>query len=166
MIIFWVVCGVGVVLVLTFGAVLLVGAPYVPTFKKQADNALDLLDLRPGQTIIDLGAGDGTIVKMAAERGLMAIGYELNPLLVIIARLRTLRYGRQVKIKWKNFWKADLSEADGVFVFLIGHHMERLDRFIRQRKGKKTIRLASNAFKIPGRKPVAKRGAILLYDYR
>lgn len=165
MIIFWIVWLGGVILVLTFGAVLLIGAPYMPTLQRQRETALDLLDLKPGQVLVDLGSGDGSLLIAAAKRGVRAIGYEINPFLVVISRLRTLRYGGQVRIKWRNFWKADLSNTDGVFVFLIAHHMERLDKLVVSQATNKPIKLVSHAFKIPGRKPAAKRGALFLYRY-
>lgn len=163
MIFFWVVWALAVVLVLSFGAVLLVGAPYMPTLKKSCQQALDLLDLKAGQTLVELGSGDGVMLKLAAERGLKAVGYELNPFLVIISRLRTLRYRRQVKIRWRNFWKADLSRADGVFVFLLDRFMPELDQKIQKENPR--LRLVSHAFKIPGKKAVRKSGALYLYIY-
>jgi len=40
---FWLVA---LIVILPFGSVLLFGAPYLPTRKKQANQALDLLDLK------------------------------------------------------------------------------------------------------------------------
>jgi precorrin-6B methylase 2 len=65
--------------------VLFLGAPYVPTLHKQREIALDLLKLKPGQTLIDLGCGDGAMLIEAAKRGIKVVGYEINPLLVFIA---------------------------------------------------------------------------------
>jgi SAM-dependent methyltransferase len=153
-------------LVIIFGFVLLLGAPYLPTLKKSGNDALDLLELKPGQTFVDLGCGDGRMLALAASRGLNAVGYELNPLLALFAWLRTRRYGRRVKVRWGDFWRADLSGADGVFVFLIGHFMERLDEMARQQAAQRTIRLVSNSFKIPGKKPARQKGALFLYIYK
>ena len=151
-------------LVMLFGFVLLFGAPYLPTLKKQAETALDLLDLDEGQTLYELGCGDGRVLRLAVKRGLKAVGYELNPLLVVIAWLRTLRYRKNVKVIWGNFWQADLSQADGVFVFLIERFMERLDEKMKQRGGK-PIKLVSYAFKIPGKKAAAEKDGLYLYKY-
>src|SRR5581483_2965760 len=164
--IFWAVWIVGILLVLAYGAVLPFGAPFVPTLKKQSSQALDLIDLKPGQTFIDLGCGDGRLIADAASRGLKAIGYELNPFLAFFAWSRTRRYGKQVKVRWGNFWRADLSEADGVFVFLIGHYMKRLDRLLTRCSSDHQIRLVSNAFKVPGRKLSGKKGPLFLYVYK
>lgn len=162
-----------VILVLAYGFVILFGAPFLPTMKKQRIAALDLLDLKPGQVFVDLGSGSGSLLVLAAERGFRAVGYEINPILWLYSRLRTRRYGRQVSIKLSSFWRADLSRADGVFVFLITHHMERLNLFLNQqtalrlRSGqKKPLRLVSHAFEIPGQKHSKKSGALFLYIYK
>ena len=152
-------------MVLVYGAVLLFGAPYFPTLKNQLDKPLKLMDLKPGQVVYDLGCGDGRLLKLAARQGLVAIGYELNPFVALYAWVTTLRYGSRVKVKWGNFWHADISNADGVFVFLITHHMQHLDQFLLAQKFKKPVRVVSHAFKIPGHQPVKKSGAMFLYIY-
>lgn len=162
---FWAVWIFGLVFVISFGAVLLIGAPYMPTLRDSANKALDMLDLKPGQTLIELGSGDGVVLKLAAQRGLNVVGYELNPFLVIISRLRTFRYRRQVKVVWRDFWKADLTGADGVFVFLLDKFMDNLDRKIGTEAQGKKIKLVSHAFKIAGKKPARKSGALFLYVY-
>jgi ribosomal protein L11 methylase PrmA len=79
---FTVVFGVFAVLVILFGFVVAFGAPYLPTLRPQITMALDMLDLKKGQTLLELGSGDGRVMMAAAERGWNVIGYELNPLLV------------------------------------------------------------------------------------
>ncbi len=164
MILFWTTWFGAVILILIFGAVLLVGAPYVPTLSAQRRDALALLKLKKGLTLFELGSGDGSLLKEAAASGLNVVGYELNPILVAISRFRTLKYRRQVKIVWGNFWKADLSKADGIFVFLLDRFMEDLDKKIKK-EGKPGVKLVSHAFKIPGKKPSAEKGAMFLYEY-
>jgi len=162
---FWIIWFAALVLILVFGAVLLVGAPYVPTLAAQRKEALDLLDLKAGQTLYELGSGDGSLLREAAQRGLSVVGYELNPFLVIISWLRTLKYRRQVTLRWGNFWKADLAHADGIFVFLLDRFMAQLDEKI-QAEGKPGVKLVSHAFKIQNKKPATKRGPLLLYKYK
>lgn len=165
MIAFWIVWLVALILILVFAAVLLVGAPYMPTLRSERQEVLKLLDLKPGQVLYELGSGDGSLVKEAAASGLMVVAYELNPFLVVISKFRTLRYRKQVKIHWGNFWKADLAEADGIFVFLLDRFMEQLDEKIKK-GGKPGIKLVSHAFKIPGKKPATKSGPLFLYTYK
>jgi len=151
------------VVVALFCFVVLFGAPYLPTFRRQAEQALDMLELKKGQTLYELGCGDGKVLLLAAQRGYKVVGYELNPILAAISWLRTRRHGRQVRVVWGNFWWADLSRADGVFVFLLHRYMKKLDRKLT--KTKKPIRLVSYAFKIPGKKPVKVKRGLYRYDY-
>lgn len=158
---------VATVIFFIFAFVILFGAPYLPTMKKQAEEALDMLALKPGQTMLELGCGDGRVAKAAARRGLKVVGYELNPILALIARLHTLRYRGQVKIVWGNYWRHDWPDCDAIFVFLLDKYMKKLDKKIvqkRQQQGK-LIRLLSYTFLVPDRKPTAKNGALFLYKY-
>lgn len=153
--------GVAVV-VLAFGGVLVVGAPYLPTLKPQAKAAIELLNLQPGQTLLELGCGDGTVLLAAARSGLHVIGIELNPFLVVVSWLRTRRYKKQVRLIWGNFWQIKWPEADSVFVFLLDRFMPRLDL----RMQKYNTPLVSLAFKVPGKAIVAEKQGVYLYDYQ
>jgi SAM-dependent methyltransferase len=148
-------------LALAFGGVLLRGAPYVPTLDAQGRAALDVLDLKPGQTLLELGSGDGKMLVLAAQAGLNVVGIELNPFLVAVSWLRTRRYRRQVRVIWGDFWQLRWPECDGVFVFLLDRFMPKLDA--RMRKVRRP--LASFAFKMPGRKPDAEKLGVFLYRY-
>jgi hypothetical protein len=55
------------VMLICFGGVLLFGAPYLPTLKPQVHAALELANLKPGQTLLELGCGDGTCRGVRAE---------------------------------------------------------------------------------------------------
>lgn len=153
-----------IIVVLAFGIVLFVGPPYVPTLGKQVQTALDLLDLKPGQTLLELGSGDGKVARAAAQRGLHVVGVELNPFLVIVARIRCWRYRSQVKIVWDDMWKARWPQADGIFTFLLQRQMVRLDKRITIWHTK-PVKLASFAFFIPDKPPVSKFNGIFLYEY-
>lgn len=152
------------IIVLAFGIVVFVGPPFVPTLAKQAKTALDLLDLKPGQTLLELGAGDGRIARAAAERGLFVVGIEINPFLVLIARIRCWPYRRRVTIMWDDMWKARWPQADGIFTFLIQRQMPRLDKRI-DIWHTRPVKLASFAFHIPDKPPVSKFNGIFLYQY-
>ena len=149
--------------ILAFGFVLLFGAPYLPILRPQLVAAMDLVDLKPGQHLLELGCGDGKVLIAAAERGLQATGYELNPILAVIAWLRTRRYKGQVRVVWGNFWNVTLPPAEGVFVFLLPKYMTKLDKKITQEISD-PVKLVSFAFEIPGKKATKKEG-VFLYHY-
>ena len=59
---------VGLILLLVLGLWILVpslyGLPWIPTREKRIRRALDLAKLQPGETLYDLGAGDGRVLLM------------------------------------------------------------------------------------------------------
>jgi SAM-dependent methyltransferase len=153
-----------IVLAICFGAVVLVGAPYLPTLGPQVLAALELADLKPGETLLELGCGDGKVVLAAARQGVNVVGYELNPLLAAVAWLRTRRYRRQVRIIWGDFWRRPWPEAEAIFTFLLPKYMAKLDKKI-SRYPRKPVKLVSFAFQVPGRQPARQKAGVYLYNY-
>ncbi len=156
---------VACILLVLFSFVILYGAPFLPTLRKQVGPALDLMGLEHGQTMLELGCGDGRVLRAAAERGLKSVGYELNPLLVMIARIYTWKYRNQVRIIWGNYWKKEWPQADGIFVFLLNPFMQKLDKKITQYKHK-PVKLVSFAFQIPAKNVSSEKNGLYLYDYQ
>lgn len=150
--------------IFAFSFVVFFGAPYLPTLKPQIQTAFELLDLREGQTVLELGCGDGRVLVAAAQKGLHATGYELNPFLALIAWARTRRYKDRVRVVWGNFFMVAWPPADGVFVFLHTRFMAKLHAKIlaERRRG---LRVVSFAFPIPGKKEVSQHNGLYLYHY-
>lgn len=154
-----------VVALICFGGVMLFGAPYLPTLGPQVTAALKLADLRHGQTMLELGCGDGKVLVAAARQGITVVGYELNPILAAIAWLRTRRYRKQVKVIWGDFWQKPWPEAQAIFTFLLPKYMSKLDKKVIQYKHK-PVKLVSFAFVIPNKRPTRERVGVYLYEYR
>lgn len=151
--------------ILPFGFVLLYGAPYLPTRRNQAAQALDMLNLRAGDVFVDLGSGDGAVLIEAAERGLRCYGYELNPFVWMASKIRTRRYGSRVTIYCRNFWNNPLpKDTKGIFVFLLDKYMVKLDKKLTNEL-EKNSRLVSYTFQIPHKKPRRSVNALYLYEY-
>jgi SAM-dependent methyltransferase len=156
---------IAAVLILCFGFVVVFGAPYVPTLTPQVKTALTLLDLKPGQTLLELGCGDGKVLIAAARRGIKVVGYELNPLLVLVCWLRTRKYRSLVKIRMQNFWRSDWPEADAIYGFILPRLMQKLDTKITREK-RTPLKVVSFAFMVPGKMPVKQRDGVYLYIYK
>ena len=135
-----------------FGIVIVYGAPYVPTLTADAERALDLLDLSPGQTLLELGSGDGKMLLLAADRGIKSIGYELNPILYSFSKIRT-RNNELIEVKFGNIWKKEWPDIDGMYVFLLDRFMPRLDAKITHYYEGVSIKVVTNSFGFPDRKP-------------
>lgn len=161
---FWLLFGLAIIVIL-FGLVVFFGPPYLPTLSKQVETALDMLDLKPSETLLELGSGDGRVMLAAARRGLNVIGIEANPILVLTSIVVTWRYRKQVRIIWGSYWGPQWPRADGIFTFMLGRYMERLDHRV-ELWHSKPIKLASFAFTIPDKEPVDKQAGVYLYEYK
>ena len=82
MILFWAIV---IILCVFFGLVVFRGAPYVPSKKTYINQAFsDLYPLTDKDVLVDVGSGDGVVLRSATKFGALAIGYEINPILVIM----------------------------------------------------------------------------------
>lgn len=153
------------VVILLFGFVIFFGAPYLPTLRPQIEVALDLLDLQPGETLLEIGSGDGRVLLVAAARDIRAVGYELNPLLVLISRWRTRKYKDLVQVVWGNAWRQEWPSARGVFIFGLPKLMPKLHTKIVQDL-QKPIKVASFSFAMPDKVHTREKDGVYLYEYK
>lgn len=155
----------GFVVFFLFSLVIFRGAPYLPTLKQQTIDALDLLDLKQGETLLELGSGDGRLLRAAAERGIYSVGYELNPLLVVWTKLRHFRYRHYISVRWGDFWNIKWQKSDGMYVFLLDKYMKKLDKKIIQYSKGQKYKVVSFGFDLPGKKPSKTKKGLRLYIY-
>lgn len=138
------------------------GAPFLPTHQERLERALRLVNLKPGQKIADLGAGDGRILIACAKKGARAFGFEINPFLVWRAKSNIKKAEVGAVCQWKSFWKQDFSSFDIVFVYGITHIMKKLEKKL-QRELKPGAKVVSFIFSFPGWQPAIKENGIYLY---
>ena len=140
------------------------GPPVVATKEAQAGTMAALAALRPGETLVDLGSGDGRLLIAAARAGCEAVGYEINPFLVMWSRFSAWRSGvsRLVRVRWGNFWNADLSRADVVMVFGFAGIMERLGRKFSAELSP-GARIVAHRYPLPGWRTAAESDRVYLY---
>jgi len=148
-----------------FAVVLLFGAPYLPTLKQQQAEALKMLDLKRGETLLELGCGDGRMLVTAAKQGINGVGYELNPIIFLIAKVVTFKYRRLVRVEYGNFWHKKWPPTDGIYVFLHTRFMNKLDNKVIQQYNGKKIKLVSYAFPIVTKRAITEKNALFLYEY-
>ena len=102
------------------------GALYVSTSRAKIAAFIDAVPMRADQTLIDLGCGDGRVLREAQKRyGVHTIGYEINPMAYLKARIFSFGQNK-IKIRRENFWEADLSDADVIFCYLYPDVMKKL----------------------------------------
>jgi len=140
------------------------GAPWVPAYKNDVELMLNDAGLKKGELFIELGCGDGRLVFAAVKRGAQAVGYEINPLLWLIASIKNMRYYPRAKIKLGNFWTRDISKADVVMSFLIPKFMKKLESKTASEM-KSGSRLVSYIFKLPNKKQSKQGTHWTIYTY-
>ena len=130
-------------------------APYVSSPERVVDRMLALANIKPGETVYDLGAGDGRVVIAAAEKyKARAVGVEISPKLVAeaSARIEKLGLSSQARVMQGDILTTDVSRADVVIIYLVTSLNEKLrprfERFL-----KAGARVISHDFAVPGWKP-------------
>lgn len=168
---FWFI-GLGLVFLLISGLWLLIpalyGLPWIPTRNKRIRRALELAELRSGETLYDLGAGDGRVLVMAArEFGARAVGIEIGPVQCLAGWLRILfgRSRKRAEIRCGNFYRTDLMNVDVVFVYLTSSQTSRLSKKL-ERELRPGARVVSIAADFPGWRPSQVDRQHLIFLYR
>lgn len=94
---------------------------WVPTPQALVDRMLDMAQLTPQDTLVDLGSGDGRTVITAAKRGAKARGIEYNPDMVALSRSAALREGvaDRAAFEQADIFESDFSGATVVTLFLL-----------------------------------------------
>jgi precorrin-6B methylase 2 len=146
-----------VLFVLALSATAAVGVilrvPYVPTKKRVMNKILDEIELRKGETFMDLGCGDARMLIEAEKRNdVNAIGYEIAPLIYFLALIRKFISRSKAKIHFKNFFWEKLDQADVIFCYLMPGELKKLAKKIKK-ECKKGTRIVSNTFQIQGLEP-------------
>jgi tRNA G37 N-methylase Trm5 len=133
------------------------GAPWVPTSVATACEMLRMAEVKPGEVVVDMGAGDGRIDILAArEFGAKSVGVEIDPLRCLLASVAIALLGlrRRARVHHGNMFTFDVSEADVVVLYLLQGTNQRI-------KGKLTrelhpgARVVSHAFWMSGWVPSA-----------
>ena len=107
------------------------GLPSRPTRRERIRTALQLADLKQDEILYDLGAGDGRVLLMAAkEFGAKAVGIEIGPVqyALIWLRITAAGFGDRISIRWGNFYKTELKDADVVFIYQLPGVMKKIHK--------------------------------------
>lgn len=111
------------------------GGSWIPANMRAARRMLRMAGVKHGDTVVDLEAGDGRIVFLAArDFQARAAGVEIDPLRCWLANLRIRLSGLNDKagVHWGNARSFSLAGADVVAVFLLPGTLQSLkDRLMR-----------------------------------
>ena len=96
--------------------------PYVPSPEAAVAQMLEYAHVGPGDFIIDLGSGDGRIVRTAAKRfGARGFGVEIKEELVRQANEEAKKEGIADRVKFfkRDLFKTDISQATVLTMYLL-----------------------------------------------
>ena len=145
----------------------LYGLPSVPTKPERIQKALKLAKLQTDEVLYDLGAGDGRVLFIAArDFGAKAVGLEIGPIQCVLIWLRAVANGwdKKIRVRWANFYNADLSEADVVFVYATSKEVAKLAPHLEQQM-KLGSRLVSISADFPDWEPYVVDEHELIFVY-
>lgn len=144
--------------------ILLHGPVFVPSTDTAVSRMIQLAQIQPQDTVIDIGSGDGKVVIELAKRGIVAEGVEINPLLVRKAtkNLKKQHLDQFGHVSRMNFWDVDFSQYTVVFVYATEKIMPKLEKKLRAELPK-GARVISNHFTFPKWKPVKESRDIRVY---
>jgi SAM-dependent methyltransferase len=116
--------------------------PFVVTPMEIVERMLRIAQVGPGDSIIDLGSGDGRIVIEAAKRGARGLGVDLDPSLVKIATENARRAGLSDRARFevRDIFETDLSGASVVAFYLLpDFNAKLLPRLLRLKPGTRIV---------------------------
>jgi outer membrane protein assembly factor BamB len=127
---------------------------FVPTPQDVVQKMLEVAGVKKDDVVADLGCGDGRIVITAAARyGCRAVGYDLDPECVRLARAGVQKAGvaKLVRIEREDIFAVDLRGVTVVALYLGPKLNARLAPQLA--KMKPGSRVVSHAFAMPGYRP-------------
>lgn len=131
-------------------------AGFAPTPEAVARKMMEVAKLRRGETFYDLGSGDGALLILAAEEfGAHAVGVELQGKFVEYSRRRVRSLGLRslVKVVRGDFFRADISGADVLTLYLLPKALSKLRPKL-ERELKRGARVAVYKYPVEGWSPV------------
>jgi tRNA A58 N-methylase Trm61 len=131
-------------------------APFVPSPVPVIQHMLKLADLKPGEVLFDLGAGDGRTVMMAAKSfGARAVGVELREDLAkkALSTIHNNGLADRITIVNGDMFNVSLTSADVVFLYLTTSANEKIRPKL-ETELKKGVRIVSHDYEIVGWKPI------------
>lgn len=159
---------VGSILLLPTAYAGIIGAPWAPTRIAAVKKAFDSIGITQDDLVVDLGCGDGKILAEAASRGARGVGYELSPIMWVVAFLRT-GFKNGVSIRYGNFFKQTIpADATMVFIFLMPKHMEEVRVYLAKQRLSDDVFVLSYAFPIqsvPSKATFREKNCAPLYMY-
>ncbi len=154
--------------VLVLGFSVFFGAPYVPSRRRDLKRMFDeLYPVSKYDLLVDLGSGDGLILREASRRGAKAVGYEISPLLVTLSKWFSWN-DKKVTIYLANHWLAKFPEKTTVvYAFSVERDASKLKKKLQSEADrlKKPLILICYSSPLPNTQPIRTFEAYHLYEF-
>lgn len=125
--------------------------PYYLTPQEIIQKKLELLELKDGETLFDLGLGDArSLITACGMADIKGVGYEILPKAIEVStqNIKQAQLTDRIEIITKSMYEADLSRADAVIIYLtrtmLGAISEKLENEL-----PKGARIVTHDFDLP-----------------
>lgn len=133
------------------------GAPSVYANKGAILEACKLAGINKGQTLLDLGCGDGRSLIIASKKfGAKGVGIERSPYCYLKSKLNVYLSGQKnIKILYGDIqnYSREVKTADVIYVYLLNSVLEKIEDWLFLNIHKNT-KVVSLAFRFPNHKSI------------
>jgi len=148
-----IVIAVIIFLSISFYITIFGGGPFVPTPMPAVHEVLKAAKIKPGDKMYDIGSGDGRFVHFASKNySAKATGFELDPFVFFLAKIRQWVWGWEGKVIHGNFLKHSIKDADILICYMLPRTLAKFQKKF-DAELKKGTRVVSYAFHIGSWEP-------------
>lgn len=150
-------------MVISFYITIFGGGPFVPTPIPSVKEVLKHANIKKGQKVYDIGAGDGRFIHYATrDYGANAVGFEMDPFVFLIAKIRQIFWKWQGKMIRSDFQKHSLRDADHIICYMMPKTLAKFQKKFDEdlKKGAKVISYAFHIGDWEPTKVIPKKGKI------
>ncbi|MBI2051254.1 class I SAM-dependent methyltransferase [Candidatus Roizmanbacteria bacterium] len=128
----------------------LMGAPYVPTKNDEIQAILKEADLKKDHLFLELGCGDGRVVRTAVKHyHVRGVGVDINPLLVGLARFKARKIQSHLEFRTSHLMDTGIRNFDVIYLFLMPDLLQKLGSKLKAETKKGTL-IISHGFRLEG----------------
>ena len=127
------ICTILIFLITQYFSILFRGyAPFISTKHELIQDLAKIIEVKSGQTIYELGAGDAPLLLELYQKNKTAnyVGIEYSFLPWLIGNIQILLHKSKIKLLKKNIYKTYLGEANIIYCYLNNAMMARLENKI------------------------------------
>jgi len=143
-----IVSAVTIFLSISFYITIFGGGPFVPTPMPAVHKVLKVAKIKKGDRVYDIGAGDGRFIHFACkDYKAKGIGFEMDPFVYFIAKMRQKFWKWKGRIIHGDFQKHSLKDADVICCYMMPRTLAKFQKKF-DKELKKGTKIVSYGFHI------------------